>query len=187
MKRALPFLFLNCFILFIAAAGDTGNDPQGPAQSSSVTAPLPESNEPNMVQRLQVVRERLIKNQRPGEINRPAAEQRRANVRRRAGRYQAFETQLAEEYRKHNLRIAILNRIRQLAEQEGLADTIEKADNLIKMENDRHTKKVTQLHRKPLWPVEKSEKNRQIKTPDISLAETNLPRQGTSTAGEPNK
>jgi uncharacterized protein YaiL (DUF2058 family) len=173
MKKLFIVLFLNCFILSITLAKGAGNDanvPQKSAQSSSVTVQHRESNEPNMIQRLEVVRQKLAKNRRPEEINQPAAEQRRTRARHHAARQQESETQLADEFQKHNQRIAILSRIRQLAEQEKLADTIERVDGLIKMENDRHMKKIApRPHRRP-----------------VAAGETNLPRRGAGLAGEPN-
>ncbi len=171
MKKLLIILFANCLALSIAAAADSsdGNIPQEPAQpSASVTG----SNEPDTAfSQQQAVPERPTRGRRTRKkMKSAAAEQQAAKVRARARRYQTFETQLADEYKKHYQRLAILNRIRQLAEQEGLADIIKRADRLIKMENDRHMKKITHLHRKP-----------------VITAKPNLPQQDAGTAGEPNK
>jgi hypothetical protein len=181
MRKVLTILFLNCLILSMAAAGDTGNDgnaPQEPAQSPSVTAPVPDSNEPNMLHQQQINHQAAeMKNRRHGKMAQAVSEHRLAKGRNHARQFQAFETQLAEEYLKHNKRIATLNRIRQLAEEENLSKTVERADSLIKMENDRHMKKVTRLHRESTSAVEKSEKGRKTKVSDVGTAETNEPNE----------
>jgi hypothetical protein len=180
MKKTLLILFLNCLILSVAAAGGVSNDgniPQEPAQSPSVTAPVPGSNEPNIIQQQKEQQTSRMKNRPHRKTSQALTDRQTAGGRNHARQLQAFETQLADEYQKHNLRIAVLNRIRQLAGQEGLVDTIEKADKLIKMENDRHLKKVARLHRKSVSAVEKSKKGREANVPDIGTAETAEPNE----------
>jgi len=50
------------------------------------------------------------------------------------------------------LRIAILNRIRQLAEETNQPDKIKKVNELIKLESGRHTKKITRIQSAPAAP-----------------------------------
>ncbi len=57
----------------------------------------------------------------------------------------SYKQQLKEEFVKHNYRLAVLERIRQLAREEGKADIISKVDQLTKLENERHTKTIAKL------------------------------------------
>lgn len=57
----------------------------------------------------------------------------------------SYKQQLAEEFTKHNYRLAVLERIRQLAREEGKADIISKVDKLTKLEKERHTKRIAKL------------------------------------------
>ncbi|HBG28406.1 MAG: hypothetical protein A2Y10_11090 [Planctomycetes bacterium GWF2_41_51] len=56
-----------------------------------------------------------------------------------------YKQQLAQEYQKHNYRVAVLERIRELAREAGRADIISKVDELMKLENNRHVKKINKL------------------------------------------
>jgi hypothetical protein len=133
MRKLFIILLLNYFVVSFAAGGDSNN--------AMGRGRLP--NEPNMLQRLEAVRQKLAaRNQQPVEINQPAA------------------AQIADENQKHNQRIAALNHILQLAEQEKFIDIIERADRLIKMENDRHLKKLARLQPGSASAAEVNEPNK---------------------------
>jgi len=60
----------------------------------------------------------------------------------------ARQKQLAHEQDKHNSRVARLQRIKELAQQEGDTKTIERVDKLIASENERYMKKTTKFEGK---------------------------------------
>jgi len=75
-----------------------------------------------------------------------------------AQRQQAREKQIGDEYLKNKKRIAILTRIKELAEATNQPEKARKADSLIQMENQRHRKKIIRLQTMSVRPVNRLEK-----------------------------
>ncbi|MFA5292432.1 MAG: hypothetical protein WC496_05290 [Phycisphaerae bacterium] len=152
MKKFI--LFLTCFVISAAMAEGTDNagntQPQKPADPCAIKAVVQGSKDSNMLnQQQKAAREKMIKSNQPVKMDQAAAERQMARSKEHVQQRKAFESQLSEEYQKHNRRIAILQRIRQLAEENNLTDKIQKVDELIKMETGRHRKTIMQLHQKP--------------------------------------
>ncbi len=68
----------------------------------------------------------------------------------------AREKQLAHEQDKHNSRVARLQRIREVAQQEGDTKAVERVDKLMASENDRFVKKTGKLEGKAVDAAEKA-------------------------------
>jgi len=157
-------LFLTCFIISAAMAEETNNNskaqPQKPADPCSMKTVMPGPNDSNMVnQQQRAVREKMMKGNQSGKMNQAAADRQMARSKEHAQQLKAFDLQLSEEYQKHNRRIAVLQRIRQLAQENNLTDKVQKVDALIKIETDRHKKTIMQLHQKPASASPKPDKN----------------------------
>lgn len=131
-------LFLICAIFSAAIAVDA-NAPQQ----------TPDRQEPNISPQEKALHEQMEQRRRLDDEARQEASKRRGEAERQAIGLKSNQQQLAEEYHKHNYRVAVLERIRQLAQETGQNDKIAKVDELMKLENDRHAKKITKLHSVP--------------------------------------
>ena len=160
MKTLIAYLFLTCFTAAVIAAQTDGNEanvPQMPPDPQNLTIKPADSNaHAAYKQRL----ERMERRRRESIAQTQTEQRSAAEQEKQTSLTQAVESQIAEEYKKHTRRIAILDRIRQLAKEDSLTDKIQKVDSLLKMENERHRKKLVRLQQRPVGrPSPKSEPN----------------------------
>ena len=95
---------------------------------------------------------------------------------------QALEKQLAQERQKHQRRSARLNRIQELALQEGKTDVVAKVDKLLAKENRRHERKRLGMDKRLDMLKRIAERSKKIAEPAERPMPKKPPRPGTRRA-----
>jgi hypothetical protein len=89
----------------------------------------------------------------------------------------SVEQQLAHEEEKHRERVARLNRIRELAEQQGNTEAIARVDTLLEQEKRHYEAKTQRMqHRKDtMAQIEEKAASRKVKRPRVADANKDAP------------
>lgn len=153
MKRSITTLFLICIVFCVtASAGNEGKSHGKSADANSVKmrAASPDANTMEMIKqrRMQMIRSKARLQEQKRKA--PVATEEQVETRKQVVKHQQdFERQINMETLKHQKRVAMLNRIQQLAEEKGQTDKVAKVESLRAKENERYKKKIAGFRSKP--------------------------------------
>ena len=151
MKKTILFMLTLIFAASICSQlfAETGGDQSKREVLKKQNALQADSNVPALgrkVRRPARMRKRDRKEAIAGE-ERLHRRQRNEQIRQMNNQpqIQAISEKMAKEVAKHRKRVARLNRIRQLALEQGETKTVERVDSMLRKENQRHSKKSSKI------------------------------------------
>jgi len=156
MKRFLFSVYILLSVSLLSTDVVPAADTNAPVSPNKTATPTTQSRE-EQLKRMQQRRERYRQQARQWRKRAEQIKQLRETTRQKRAKMQKltpqqqlqiFEQKIKQEKEKHLLRIAKLNRIRELALEENRSDIVGRVDRLVKKEQARYSHKQQQMQRR---------------------------------------